>query len=108
MATKQMQKQKMGRPTVLTPEVLNKLETALAAGFGVTASCYYSGISKSVFYERKALDKDFASKMRLAEEFSTYQARQVILNAINQGNVKAAQWWLERKARVEFAPNKAM
>ena len=43
--------------------------------------------------------------MRLAEDWSTFKARQVILQAINNGDIKAAQWWLERKARFEFAPN---
>jgi len=43
----------------------------------------------------------------LAEDWSTFRARQVILQAINNGDIKAAQWWLERKAKFEFAPSKA-
>jgi hypothetical protein len=46
--------------------------------------------------------------MRLAEDWSTFKARQVILQAINNGDIKAAQWWLERKARFEFAPKPNM
>ena len=49
-------------------------------------------------------DKDFSDKMRLTEDWSTFRARQVILQAINDGDIKAAQWWLERKAKFEFAP----
>lgn len=106
MGTKQLEKQKVGRPSVITPEAVQKLEAALAAGFGINAACYFSGVSRSVYYERKATDKEFSDKMRLAEEWSTYKARQVILNAINEGNVKVAMWYLERKARAEFAANK--
>lgn len=108
MATKLQKQQKTGRPTVLTEDAVRKLEAALCAGYSVNAACYFSGISKSVFYEHKALDKDFSEKIRLAEEFSTYKARLVVVNAINEGNIKAAMWYLERKARLEFAPNKAM
>jgi len=107
MSTKQLEKQKTGRPSVMTADVIRKLEVAFAAGFGVTASCYYSGISTSTYYEHVALNKDFSDKMNLAQEFSTHRARQVVLQAINNGDVKAAQWWLEHKARLEFAPPKA-
>jgi len=107
MSTKQLDKQKYGRPTVITDDVIRKLEVAFAAGFGVTASCYYSGISTSTYYEHISLNKKFSDKMTLAQEFSTHRARQVILQAINNGDVKAAQWWLEHKARAEFAPPKA-
>jgi hypothetical protein len=41
--------------------------------------------------------------MRLAEEWCTFRARQVILQAIDGGDIKAAQWWLERKSKAEFA-----
>lgn len=43
----------------------------------------------------------------MAEEWCTFRARQVILQAIDNGDIKAAQWWLERKAKFEFAANKA-
>ncbi len=45
--------------------------------------------------------------MNLAEDWSTLRARQVILQAINNGDIKAAQWWLERKVKFEFSPSKA-
>lgn len=103
----QIEKPKLGRPSVLTPEAVRKLEAALAAGFGVNAACYFSGVSRSVYYERKATDKEFSDKMRLAEEFSTYKARLTILRAIDNGDVAAAKFWLTHKARAEFAPPKA-
>ena len=100
-----IQKAKIGRPSVINEDTVRKLEASLASGFGVSAACYYSGISTSTYYEHLALDKDFSDKMHLAEDWSTFKARQVILQAINNGDIKAAQWWLERKARFEFAPN---
>jgi hypothetical protein len=107
MSAKQLEKQKVGRPSVITAEAVQKLEAALATGFGVNAACYFSGVSRSVFYQRKAEDKEFSDKMRLAEEWSTYKARLTILKAIDNGDVAAAKFWLTHKARTEFAPPKA-
>jgi hypothetical protein len=105
---KQIEKKKMGRPTVMTSKVVDKLESALCAGYSVSASCYFVGVGTSTFYEYKSLDKDFSERMTRAEEFATFRARQVILQAIDRGDVKVAMWFMERKARFEFAPPKAM
>ena len=74
----------------------------------VSASCYMAGISKSTYYEHKELDREFADRMRMAEEWATFRARQIVLQAIDNGDVVSARWYLERKARFEFAPNKAL
>jgi len=104
----QIEKKKMGRPTVLTERVKDKLESALCSGFSVSAACYFAGVGTSTFYENKSLDKEFSERMTRAEEYATFRARQVILQAIDKGDVRAAMWFMERKARFEFAPPKAM
>ena len=98
----------MGRPTVITDDVIQKLSMALCSGYSVTAACYFAGINRDTYYSYLAKDRDFSDKMVLSEEFSTYKARVTVLRAIDNGDVKAATWWLERKARLEFAANKAM
>ena len=100
--------QKAGRPSVINNDVIQKLEVVLAAGFGVSSACHFSGISTSTFYEHKALDRGFADRMRLAEDWATFRARQTVLQAIDNGDVATARWYLERKARVEFAANKPL
>ena len=94
----------MGRPSVVNEEALRKLEVAIATGMSVSSSCFFAGISTSTFYEHKSLDKEFAFRVNMAEEWSTFRARQVILKAIDDGNVDAAKWYLSKKARAEFAP----
>jgi ACT domain-containing protein len=108
MSTQQVQKQKVGRPAVVNESTICKLEAAISSGFSVTTACHLSGISTSTFYEYKGCDESFATRMKLADEVVTYRARQVILQEIDKGNLKAAIYWLERKARVEFAPPKPM
>ncbi len=105
---KQIQKPKMGRPIAMTDRVLEKLESSLCAGYSVTTACYFAGVSTSTYYEYKALDKEFSDKVTRASEWATFRARQVILQEIEKGNLKAAMYWLERKSRAEFAPPKPM
>lgn len=100
--------QKVGRPTIVNENTIRKLEASLATGFSVTTACHFSGISTSTFYEHKALNKEFSDRVAMAEEWGTFRARQVILQAIDNNDVRAAMWFMERKARAEFAPPKAM
>jgi hypothetical protein len=100
--------QKVGRPSVVDEKTIRQLEAALCSGFSVTAACHFAGIGTSTFYEHRALDEDFAVRMKMSEEWATYRARQVILQAIDKGEVKVAMWFMERKARLEFAPPKPM
>ena len=99
----QIEKAKIGRPPAINEDTVRKLEASLGSGFSVTTACHFSGISRSTYYEYLAMDKDFSDRMRLGEEWSTFRARQIILQAIDSGDIKAAQWWLERKAKFEFA-----
>jgi hypothetical protein len=98
----------MGRKPVMTDRVIDKLESALCAGYSVTTACYFAGVGTSTFYEYKSLDKEFSDRMTRSQEYATFRARQVVLQAIDSGDVKASMWWLERKARAEFAPPKPM
>jgi len=104
----QIEKKKLGRPTVMTDRVIDKLESALCGGYSITTACYFAGVGTSTFYEYKSLDKDFADRMTRAQEYATFRARQVVLQAIDKGDVRAAMWWLERQSRFEFAPPKQM
>jgi hypothetical protein len=93
---------KAGRPSVVNEEALRKLEVFIASGMGISASCHFAGISTSTFYEHKSLDKEFAYRINMAEEWAVFRARQVVLKAIDDGNVDVAKWYLSKKARFEF------
>ena len=96
---------KDGRPSVINEDILRKIEAALATGFSISAACHFSGISTSTFYEHKASNQEFADRVRWAEEWATYKARQVVLQAIENGDVQIAKWYLSVKARNEFGSN---
>jgi hypothetical protein len=94
-----------GRPSVMTKATVLKLEQALKDGFSVEMACYVSVISRSTYYAHLKVDVDFMDKMELAQTWATERAKQVVVQAIDKGNLKAAQWWLERKLRSDFSLN---
>lgn len=94
--------QDQGRPTVLTPQVVAKLVTAFQNGLSKKQAIRYAGISKDAYYDGVKKDKDFADKMSEAQWRPNMRAREVIVQAINNGDTKSAQWWLERKEKDEF------
>jgi len=96
-------KAQTGRPTVMTQNTVQKLEEALKEGFSVDMACHVSGISRSTYYDHINSNSSFSYKMELAQDWVTQRAKQVVANAIDSGDLKAAQWWLERKARSEFS-----
>ena len=91
-----------GRPTVITKETVRKLEQAFKDGLSVSEACFVSGIGKRTFYDHKASDTTFAHNMELAKAYVTLRAKKVVVQAIDSGNLTAAKWYLERKARNEF------
>lgn len=93
-----------GRPTVISGEIVRKLEAALRDGFNVSEACLVSGVSRTAYYERKAADEAFADKMELAQKYVTIRAKKVVIQAIDDGNFNAAKWWLEHRERDEFGP----
>ncbi len=94
-----------GRPTVITQDSVQKLETAFRHGFSVSTACLYAGISRGTYYQHTSSDPDFLDRMQLAQAWVTMRAKAVVVNAINNNSLPAAKWWLEHKARDEFGAN---
>jgi hypothetical protein len=94
-----------GRPTVITPATVRKLEQAFKDGLSVSEACFVSGIGRTAYYERRSNDEAFANKMELAKAYVSIKAKKTVVQAIDTGNLTAAKWWLERKARNEFGTN---
>jgi len=96
---------KVGRPTVITPEVVSVLVTSLQDGMTVRQACWQSAISHEAYYSRLRSDEKFADIMTRSQDVISMKARRVIIEAINAGNVNASKWWLEKKAPEEFGRN---
>jgi hypothetical protein len=94
-----------GRPKVITKDTVRKLEDAFKVGFSVSEACLASGISRATYYDHRASDEAFSDKMELAKTWMNIRAKHVVTKAIDDGNLNAAKWWLEHRARSEFGAN---
>jgi hypothetical protein len=96
-------KRKRGRPSKLTPQVVTKLEAAFNMGYNDTEAALYADISRKTLYEWLVDKPDFRYKINQARSQPNIRAKAVVVNAVNNGDVGAAKWWLERKAADEFS-----
>lgn len=89
---------KVGRPTVLTPELVEKLCMLLSVGFSRSQAAAYFGIDKSTIAHAAARDADLGRVLRRAEELNTFQSERTLIAAA-QKNWRAAAWYLTFKAK---------
>lgn len=92
-----------GRPTIMTPDIVNKLEQAFSMGCSDLEACLYAGISKQTLYNYQAKNPEFVDRKEQLKEQLVLKARTVIANALNEKDKVTAQWYLERKAKNEFS-----
>lgn len=92
---------KAGRPTVLTEEVIRKIEEVAALDGTVEEMALYAGVHRDTIYARLESDKDFSDRIRELRERPVLKARGTIVK--NLTNPLTAQWYLSRKKKKEFA-----
>ncbi len=97
----------VGRPKVVTSEVVHELIDNISRGFDVTSACILSGISTSTYYNELARNQRFMDKMTIAQRSTVILANGIVINAINQGDLKTAKWLLERQDRRELHAQRA-
>lgn len=92
-----------GRPTVINPDVLRKLEYAFAYDCTNEEACILAGIFPSTFYDFIKTQPKFSDTITLLRNIPVLLARQSIVNAVIEDPEKALKY-LERKKKVEFSP----
>ncbi|BCW94678.1 MAG: helix-turn-helix domain-containing protein [Fimbriimonadales bacterium] len=76
---------------------------SLEQGATVSQACAAAGVSRRVFYEWLHKDPDFAGAVELAYTKQIALAETALFRAIEAGDLKAAMWFLERRAP-EYRP----
>ena len=92
-----------GRPTVMTDEVVAKLEYGFMKGLNDTECCGYAGISRAAYYDYVAKNPEFLDKKEELKSRPSTKAKLNIVEAIENGDTDLAKWWLERKSKDEFS-----
>jgi hypothetical protein len=91
-----------GRPTVVTKEVLQKLEYAFSIGCSDREVCIYADIASSTLYRCCEGDEAFSERKELLKDKHVLAARAAIVKVIEVGDTKMAWNYLERKRPEEF------
>lgn len=93
-----------GRPTVMTTEVLRKLEEAFANAFTDKEACLYADISPTSLYKYCQENPAFAERKEILKLSLNMHAKNNISKAIKTGDVNRSIWWATTKMSDEFAP----
>lgn len=95
--------EKRGRHSVMTPEIINKLEQAYSIDATDEEACIFAGIGTSTLYNYQNEHPDFVERKKLLKEKLVFKARTNIASEINKGNVDLSKWYIERKKKKEFS-----
>lgn len=106
VSTKRNDQSSVGRPTVITDEVIAKLVQCFEDGSTITEACRTAQIDQSTYFRRVDSDEEFRKKMSHAQEYPDAVAKMEVVRAIKGGDVDTSKWWLENHVRDEFYKRK--
>lgn len=99
-----------GRPTECTPETTAKVCEALALGVSWEAAAAHACVSPQTLinWRKRGADGeqpffDFLEAATRARDGAEARMAAIVVKAADEGNVAAAQWWLERRRSSEWA-----
>lgn len=93
-------KNKVGRPTVVTPEIVQKLENAFSIGCTDIEACLEADISRGTYYNYVNAHPEFIDRKEELIQAPFLKARKTIVSNLHTPDV--AEWYLERKGKSEF------
>lgn len=77
-------------------------------GLSDREACIYANIGSQTLYDYQKKNPEFSEQK---EEYKTNPillAKKTIFNALEKGDIRISQWYLERKARNEFSIRKEL
>ena len=98
-----MAENKGGRPTVMTDEIVGKLEYGFMKGLNVTECCHYADISRTAFYDYLEKNPEFTDRIEELKSSPSTRAKLNVVEAIENGDTDISRWWLERRNKEEFS-----
>lgn len=97
-------KKEVGRPTVMTADIISKLEDGFIKGFTDKEACLYADIAPTTLYDFCKDNKEFAERKELLKEQIKMRAKENISEGISVAkSVSLSQWYLERRDK-DFKP----
>lgn len=96
-------KKDTGRPTVMTPDIITKLEQAFSIGCSDDEACIYADISRMTLHRYQKDNPEFCDRKELLKQKLVLKARTNIATKINEGDIDVSKWYAERKRKDEFS-----
>lgn len=92
-----MKKDKGGRPTVMTENVIRLLEAAFLVGSTDLEACVHANISKTALYEYCQKNGAFAERKETLKNQPTLKAKLIINTALDNDDLNTAHRVIDRK-----------
>ena len=86
-----------GRPTCMTPEVIQKLEDAFSWGCTDLEACCNADISKSTLYNYCDANPKFMERKEVLKNQPVMKARRVVQAALDDDDINTAHKVIDRK-----------
>lgn len=91
-----------GRPSVMTPEIIAKLEQAFSFDATNAEACMYAGISEVTLWRYLNGNEEFCNKVKLLRSKPVLAARESVIRSMKNDGALALKY-LERKRKDEFS-----
>ena len=101
---KEQRYKNVGRKTVMTKDVLQKLEDAFAFTYTDEEACLYAGIDPRTLYNYQKKNPKFVQRKEALRLTPNLAAKQVLVESIPK-NLEQSRWWATHKMP-EFNPTK--
>ena len=82
---------------------LQKLDGAFADGASDKMACFLAGISDNTLYNYQKEHPEYIERKTKLKDSVKFQAKKVIREAVNKGDVETSKWYAERKMKDEFS-----
>ena len=93
----------MGRPTVMTDEVIKALLEAFTMDCTNAEACVFAGISTTTLEAYQRNNPDFKRQKELIKNTPNLLNKKIIFNALVEGDKDMAKWRAERKMKDEYS-----
>lgn len=94
---------KLGRPTVFTKELVDKLKYCFAKGLTDREASDYVGISRDALNKYGAANPDFIYQKEALKGQLVVRGKFNLSDAVEAGSIQDSKWLLERKCKDEFS-----
>ena len=94
---------KVWRKTVMTSEIIDKLELWFSYWFTDREACLFANIWESTLYDYCQANPEFSERKEILKNSPTIKAKTNVVKKINSGDIPQSNRRLERKAKNEFS-----